>query len=428
MAKVHLVVNHIKNLEIGRKISVRSIAQEMGISEGTAYKAIKECEEEGYLKTLPRAGTVRVESPKEKKIKNLTYEEVLKIVDGELLGGASGIEKPIYKFVIGAMELDAMKKYITPGGILIVGNREAAQNLALKNENGVLISGGFPCTDKIREMADQLGIPVISSSYDTYTIASFINRALSQNLIRQRILYVSDIMKTSPVALYEEESVNDWKNRAQESGFDRFPVLDDRGKLIGMISPRDVLGKEPSEPLSKYMKKPVQVHPRTTVAYAAHIMEWEDVEQIPVTEGDKLLGIITRGDVLKGLKERWMSHKTTESLEDRIIEHFSYEEKNGRYLFSGRVTGEMLDPLGTLSRSLLSMIMVKCSSIILKNRNLYTEIDNVSMNFIKPIQPEHYFSVELELVFTSKSHSKVEVRVHNSDSECVALGMVSAVH
>ena len=63
MAKVHLVVNHIKNLEIGRKISVRSIAQELGISEGTAYKAIKECEEEGYLKTLPRAGTVRVESP-----------------------------------------------------------------------------------------------------------------------------------------------------------------------------------------------------------------------------------------------------------------------------------------------------------------------------------------------------------------------------
>ncbi len=428
MAKVHLVVNHIKNLEIGRKISVRSIAQELGISEGTAYKAIKECEEEGYLKTLPRAGTVRVESPKEKKIKNLTYEEVLKIVDGELLGGAVGIEKPIYKFVIGAMELDAMKKYISPGGILIVGNREAAQNMALKNENGVLISGGFTCTDRIREMADKLGIPVISSSYDTYTIATMINKALSQNLIRQRILYVSDIMKTAPVALQETDTVNEWKVKAEATGFDRFPVVDERNKVVGMITPREVLGKDSAEPISKYMKKPVQVHPRTTVAYAAHIMEWEDVEQIPVTEGDKFLGIISRADVLKGLKERWMSHKTTESLEDRIIEHFTYEEKNGKYVFSGRVTGEMLDPLGTLSRSLLSMIMVKCSSIILKNRNLYTEIDNISMNIIKPIQPEHFFAVELELVFTSKSHSKVEVRVMNNDGECVALGMVSAVH
>lgn len=428
MAKVHLVVSHIKDLEIGRKISVRSIAQELGISEGTAYKAIKECEEEGYLKTLPRAGTVRVESPKEKKIKNLNYEEVLKIVDGELLGGEAGIEKPIYKFVIGAMELDAMRKYITPGGILIVGNREAAQNMALKNENGVLISGGFGCTDKIREMANSLGIPVISSSYDTYTIASLINRALSQNLIRQRILYVSDIMTTSPEALKEDETVNDWKNKAESTGFERFPVLDYKKKVVGMIGPKEALGKEGSELISKFMKKPVQVHPRTTVAYAAHIMEWEDVEQIPVTEGDNLLGIVSRKDVLRGLKERWMSHKTNESLEDRIIDHFTYEEKNGRFIFSGRVTGEMLDPLGTLSRSLLSMIMVKCSSIILKNRNLYTEIDNVSMNFIKPIQPEHFFSVAIELVFTSKLHSKVEVRVMDSDGECIALGMVSAVH
>lgn len=428
MAKVHLVVNHIKNLEIGRKISVRSIARELGISEGTAYKAIKECEGEGYIKTLPRAGTIRVESPKEKQIKNLTYEEVLKIVDGELLGGEAGIEKPIYKFVIGAMELDAMKKYITPGGILIVGNREAAQNLALKNENGVLISGGFQCTEKIKNMANKLDIPVISSSYDTYTIASLINKALSQNLIRQRILYVADIMKTEPIALYDYETVNHWRERAEESGFDRFPVLDDKDKVVGMITPREVLGKEGSELISKYMKKPVQVNPKTTVAYAAHIMEWEDVEQIPVTEGDKFLGIISRADVLKGLKERWMSHKTGESLEDRIIENFRYEEKDDRYIFSGRVNGEMLDPLGTLSRSLLSMIMVKCSSIILKNRNLYTEIDNISMNMIKPIQPEHHFSVELELVFTSKSHSKMEVRVKDSDNECVALGMVSAVH
>lgn len=428
MTKVHLVMSHIKNLEIGRKISVRSIARELGISEGTAYKAIKECEEEGYIKTLPRAGTLRVESPKEKQIKNLTYEEVLEIVDGELLGGEAGIEKPIYKFVIGAMELDAMKKYITPGGILIVGNREAAQNMALKNENGVLISGGFQCTEKIRTMANQLGIPVISSSYDTYTIASLINKALSQNLIRQRILYVGDIMKTEPVALYDHETVNHWKERAEETGFDRFPVLDDKNKVVGMITPRDVLGKDGTELISKYMKKPVQVNPKTTVAYASHIMEWEDVEQIPVTEGDKCLGIISRGDVLKGLKERWMSHKTGASLEDRIIENFSYEEKNKRFIFSGRVTGEMLDPLGTLSRSLLSMIMVKCSSIILKNQNLYTEIDNVSMNIIKPIQPEHHFSVELELVFTSKSHSKVEVRVKNSEEECVAIGIVSAVH
>lgn len=428
MAKVNMVVSHIKNLEIGRKLSVRTVAQELGISEGTAYKAIKECESEGYLKTLPRAGTVRVESPKEKKIKNLNYEEVLKIVDGELLGGEAGIEKPIYKFVIGAMELDAMKKYISPGGILIVGNREAAQSMALKHENGVLISGGFGCTDKIKEMADSKGIPVISSTYDTYTIATLINRALSQNLIRQRILYVADIMTQDPVSLFEDQTVSDWRKKVEETGFDRFPILDGKNKVVGMIGPKDALSKSGEDLIGKYMRKPVQVNPRTTVAYAAHIMEWEDIDLIPVTEGEKLLGVITRKDVLKGLKERWMSHNTNESLEDRIFDRFTYQEKNGRFFFSGRVTGEMLDPLGTLSRSLLSMIMIKCSSVILKNHNLYTEIDNVSMNFIKPLQPEHAFTVMLDPVLTSKTQSKVEVKVLNSEEEIVALGLVSAVH
>ena len=74
------------------------------------------------------------------------------------------------------------------------------------------------------------------------------------------------------------------------------------------------------------------------------------------------------------------------------------------------------------------MIMIKCSSVILKNHNLYTEIDNVSMNFIKPLQPEHAFTVMLDPVLTSKTQSKVEVKVLNSEEEIVALGLVSAVH
>lgn len=428
MAKVHIVVDYIKNIEIGRKISVRSIAQELGISEGTAYKAIKQCDEEGYLKTLPRAGTVRVESPKEKKIKNLTYEEVLKIVDGVLLGGEGGIEKPVYKFVIGAMELDAMKKYISPGGIVIVGNREAAQNLALKNNNGVLISGGFGCTAKIKEMADRQNMPVISSSYDTFTIAMLINRAISQNLIRQRILYVGEIMKPTPKSLRPESTIRDWKNLVEETETDRVPVLDDKKRFIGFVGAREAVIRDDNDTLEKYIRKTTPVNPRTTVAYASHLMEWENHDVLPVIEGENFLGIVSRADVLKGLKERWSQHKTTESMEDRIIENFTFEEKGNKAIFTGKVTSEMLDPVGTLSKPLLSMIIIKCITVVMKNRNLYTEVDNTNISFIKPLQPEHRFSIEVELINSSKSKVSVEAKVINGDNECVALGVVSGVH
>lgn len=429
MAKVHLIVDYIKALEIGRKISVRSIASELKISEGTAYKAIKECESMGYIKTLPRAGTVRVESPKEKTIKNLTYEEILKIVDGELLGGASGIDKLVYKFIIGAMEIDAMKKYISPGGILIVGNREEAQDLALKNNTGVLITGGFDCTDKIKEMANFLEIPVISSAYDTFTIATLINKALSQNLIKQRILYVSDIMKTNPKILRANNTIKDWKILAESTGFDKFPILDEKDKLVGVVTSKDLFNKgEDSSLIEKYMKKPVQVNPKTTVAYASHLMEWDDLDFVPVTEGNKLVGVISKGDVLKGIKERWMRHRGNENIEDRLIENFDYYEENGKYYFNGKVTSDMLDPLGTMSKSLTSMIMVKTASIIIKNQDLYLEMDNIAINYIEPLQLDNKFKIEVEIINISKSNAKVLIKVVNNDGKCNAVGTLSALH
>ena len=40
--KHNRIIEYIKQLEVGTRISVRKIAQQLGVSEGTAYRAIKE--------------------------------------------------------------------------------------------------------------------------------------------------------------------------------------------------------------------------------------------------------------------------------------------------------------------------------------------------------------------------------------------------
>lgn len=55
------VTKYIQSLSVGTVISVRKIAQELEVSEGTAYRAIKEAENLGIVKTKRRIGTVRVE-------------------------------------------------------------------------------------------------------------------------------------------------------------------------------------------------------------------------------------------------------------------------------------------------------------------------------------------------------------------------------
>lgn len=120
------ITKYIESLSVGTKLSVRKIAQELDVSEGTAYRAIKEAENSGLVSTKRRIGTIRVEKKEEPHIDKLTFEEIVNVVEGVVLGGAAGIQKSLNKFVIGAMQLEAMLKYIEAGNLLIVGNRVQA--------------------------------------------------------------------------------------------------------------------------------------------------------------------------------------------------------------------------------------------------------------------------------------------------------------
>ncbi|HAZ36866.1 MAG TPA: hypothetical protein DCY71_03320, partial [Clostridiaceae bacterium] len=87
MTKHEGIIRYIYKLEVGTKISVRSVATSLKVSDGTAYRAIKDAESMGFVSTVPRIGTVRIEKVEKKNIETLTYAEVVNIVDGSALGG-----------------------------------------------------------------------------------------------------------------------------------------------------------------------------------------------------------------------------------------------------------------------------------------------------------------------------------------------------
>src|SRR5690625_1311594 len=93
------IIRHITNLAIGEKISVRSIAKELLVSEGTAYRAIKEAENQGLVSTIARVGTIRIEQKQKENIEKLTFAEIVTIVDGQVLGGRNGLYKTLNRFV-----------------------------------------------------------------------------------------------------------------------------------------------------------------------------------------------------------------------------------------------------------------------------------------------------------------------------------------
>lgn len=136
---------------------------------------------------------------------------------------------------------------------------------------------------------------------------------------------VRDVMSAHPVSVRKTTSYKEIAARLRELGVSGFPVVDDDGKVIGVVSEADMLVKEalaggyhsvrervaatvhPSErhkaggvTAGDLMTSPaVTVSPDDTVERAARLMYARGLKRLPVVDGSgRLAGIVSRTDVL----------------------------------------------------------------------------------------------------------------------------------
>ncbi len=423
------ILSYIDSLPVGEKISVRRIAKEMKVSEGTAYRAIKEAENKGFVSTIERVGTIRIEQKKKENIEKLTYAEVVNVIDGQVLGGKAGLHKTLNKFVIGAMELDAMMRYTAAGNLLIVGNRINAHRQALEAGAAVLVTGGFNTDDSIIELADMLELPILSTSYDTFTVAAMINRAIYDQLIKKEIVLVEDILTPADrtVTLSPKDKLEKWYEKNYETGHGRFPVIDQHMKIHGILTSKDIAGHDRSVPIEKVMtKNPVTVIGKTSVASAAQMMVWEGIEVLPVTDGHhKLIGMISRQDVLKALQMVQKQPQVGEKLDDIVSRGFKEDEDDKTpAVYQYEVTPQMTNQLGTISYGVFTTILTQAASRFLRSRKRgELVIESITIFFLKPVQMESVIEVKPRILEAGRKFGKMEVEV-SSQSGIVSKAML----
>ena len=420
MTKHEQILKHIENLSIGQKISVRKIAKDLDVSEGTAYRAIKDANKLGIVATIDRVGTVRIEKKTRDQIENLSFGEVVKIIDGQVLGGRSGLYKSLTKFAIGAMELNSVMKYLSKHTLLIVGNRKDVQLAALQRGSAVLITGGFDTSKEIKDYADAHGLPIISSNYDTFLVANMINRAMYNHMIRKEILTVEDIVESvhGSTIIFDNMSVKDYNRIAQETGHSRFPVIDFDWKLVGIITSKDVLAKAPSEPVSKIMtKSPIHVQMNTTVASCAHIMIWEGIELLPVTlSNKKIIGVITREDVLKAMQLIGRQPQVGETINDQVAKYITVT-RDGIFL---QVSPQLTNQFGTLSKAVIVAVIEDTIRYEMhKHKKIEVMIESLNILYLKTIQIESEIKIAYDTLDIGRNFAKLEVTM-TTDQQPVA--------
>lgn len=209
---------------------------------------------------------------------------------------------------------------------MIVGDRTRIQLLALENENAVLVTGGFQVHDDVLKLANQKGIPVLRSKHDTFTVATMINKALSNVQIKTDILTVEKLYRPSHEYgfLRETDTVKDYLDLVRKNRSSRFPVINQHQVVVGVVTMRDAGDKSPSTTIDKVMSRSLfLVGLSTNIANVSQRMIAEDFEMVPVVRSNQtLLGVVTRRDVMEKMSRSQVSALPTFS--EQIGQKLSY--------------------------------------------------------------------------------------------------------
>jgi predicted transcriptional regulator len=294
----------------------------------------------------------------------------------------------------------------------------------------VLITGGFDTTDEVKRIADELSLPIISCTYDTFTVAAMINRAIDDRLIKKEIMMVEDILIPLDQTFYLKgtDTVDKWFKHSDDTKHSRYPVVDEQLKVQGVVTGKDIIGSKSSLTVEKVMTKhPICVSKKTSVASAAHIMIWEGIELLPVVDSQrKLLGIISRQDVLKALQYIQKQPQIGETFEDLITGQFEEGCDDRGFYLKGEISPQMTNHIGTISSGVLTTLLTDSGNKALryhKKGDLVAE--NLSIYFLKPVQIESIIEIRPQVLELSRKFGKVDIEVFH-EGQLVAKALMTA--
>ena len=177
---------------------------------------------------------------------------------------------------------------------------------------------------------------------------------------------VRDVMTTQVVAVRKDASFKEMITRMRTARISAFPVVDQGGKVVGVVSGADLLNKEADQATSpgtiagllhfrfhekaagvtagELMTSPaVTIGPDAPVTEAARVMRDRRVKRLPVVNGTgHLIGVISRADVLSVFTraDTDIRHEVTEEVirGGSLVrpQGFSVTVDNGVVTLSGR--------------------------------------------------------------------------------------------
>ncbi len=165
----------------------------------------------------------------------------------------------------------------------------------------------------------KLNIPIVAANMDTVTEATMaitMARLGAMGIIHRfmsieeeaeqvrRVKRAESFIVNNPCALEQHHTLKEAKAVMKEYGITSVMVVDKQGKLVGILTFRDIRFEENlEEPISELMtpkEKLITASPNITLQEAKEIFRKHKVEKLPLVDSEGFLkGLITAKDILK---------------------------------------------------------------------------------------------------------------------------------
>ncbi len=168
--------------------------------------------------------------------------DIVTTFGGGLVTGSLGSEPCEQRLMIGAMAPATLAERLALSReariVLFVGDRPEIQQLAIGARiHAIVVTGGAAIPEEIRAAARAAGVTMISSRHDTATSV-----LLARGAVRVERMIERDVTTFQP-----DTPLDEARRVAAENAAFVFPVLDDAGTLVGILSKSDFIKPIPRQ-------------------------------------------------------------------------------------------------------------------------------------------------------------------------------------
>ena len=111
-------------------------------------------------------------------------------------------------------------------------------------------------------------------------------------------MLAKDIMTKDVITVSPATTVKNLAKTLLQNQISGAPVADKKGKILGMVSETDIVAKKGKQVKDIMSKNIVGVTDDTPVEKIARVMTTHRINRLPVMRGQKLVGIVSRADIV----------------------------------------------------------------------------------------------------------------------------------